>query len=102
MTPVSLIGSAAALCTTGAYIPQLVKTWRSRRAADISGHMFALLMLGTALWLAYGILKSDWAIIAAKRRLAGAGQRRHGAEAAARLKDYNLSPRLCAAVQCAP
>lgn len=65
MTPVSLIGSAAALCTTGAYIPQLVKTWRSRRAADISGHMFALLMLGTALWLAYGILKNDWAIIAA-------------------------------------
>lgn len=65
MTPVSLIGSAAALCTTGAYIPQLVKTWRSRRAADISGPMFALLMLGTALWLAYGILKIDWAIIAA-------------------------------------
>jgi MtN3 and saliva related transmembrane protein len=65
MTSVSLIGSAAALCTTCSYIPQVVKTWRSRRAADISGHMFALLMLGTALWLAYGILKTDWAIIAA-------------------------------------
>jgi MtN3 and saliva related transmembrane protein len=65
MTAVSLIGSAAALCTTGAYVPQLVKTWRSRRAADISGNMFALLMLGTALWLAYGILKTDWAIMAA-------------------------------------
>lgn len=65
MTPVSLIGSAAALCTTGAYIPQLVKTWRSRRAAGVSGPMFALLMLGTALWLAYGILKTGWAIMAA-------------------------------------
>lgn len=65
MSPVSLIGTAAACCTTGAYIPQAVKIWRSRSAADISVHMFAIMALGTALWLAYGIAKVDWAIIAA-------------------------------------
>jgi MtN3 and saliva related transmembrane protein len=65
MMTVSLIGAAAAICTTGAYIPQAVKTWRTRSAVDISSQMFAIMALGTALWLAYGILKIDWAIIAA-------------------------------------
>jgi MtN3 and saliva related transmembrane protein len=65
MNLVSVIGTAAACCTTGAYIPQVVKTWRTRSAADISSHMFAIMALGTALWLAYGLFKTDWAIIGA-------------------------------------
>lgn len=65
MTLVTLLGTAAACCTTGAYLPQVVKTWRSRSAADISSHMFAIMATGTALWLAYGILKTDWSIIGA-------------------------------------
>jgi MtN3 and saliva related transmembrane protein len=62
---VSLIGTAAACCTTGAYIPQVVKIWRTRSAADISSHMFAIMALGTALWLIYGIALIDWPIICA-------------------------------------
>jgi MtN3 and saliva related transmembrane protein len=65
MTPVSLLGAAAACCTTGAYIPQALKTWRTRSAIDISSRMFAIMALGTALWLAYGIARTDWAIIGA-------------------------------------
>jgi MtN3 and saliva related transmembrane protein len=62
---VSLIGTAAACCTTGAYVPQVVKTWRTRSAADISSHMFAIMALGNGLWLAYGIVLGDWPIIGA-------------------------------------
>ncbi|HVW74927.1 MAG TPA: SemiSWEET transporter [Rhizomicrobium sp.] len=62
---VGLIGTAAACCTTGAYIPQVVKTWRTRSAGDISPHMFAIMATGTALWLAYGIMVMDWPVIGA-------------------------------------
>ena len=65
MNVISLVGAAAAVCTTGAFVPQVAKTWRSRSAADISGHMFAIMALGNALWLAYGIARMDWAIIGA-------------------------------------
>jgi MtN3 and saliva related transmembrane protein len=65
MNVIGLVGAAAAVCTTGAFVPQVAKTWRSRSAADISGHMFAIMALGNALWLAYGIALGDWAIIGA-------------------------------------
>ena len=65
MDIIRLIGTAAACCTTGAYIPQVVKTLQTRSAADISFGMFAIMTLGTALWLAYGIALTDWPIIGA-------------------------------------
>ncbi|HET7083687.1 MAG TPA: SemiSWEET transporter [Rhizomicrobium sp.] len=65
MQLVTLIGTTAACCTTGAYLPQVVKTWRSGSAADISLRMYAVMSLGTALWLAYGLIQNDWPIIGA-------------------------------------
>lgn len=62
---IPLIGTAAACCTSGAYIPQVIKTWRTRSAVDISSHMFAIMVVGNALWLTYGILLHDWPIIGA-------------------------------------
>ena len=41
------------------------KTWRTRSAVDISLQMFAIMTLGTALWLLYGIWQRDWPIIGA-------------------------------------
>ena len=62
---VHIVGFAAAICTTGAYIPQFLKTWRTRSAVDISLQMFAIMTLGTALWLLYGMWQQDWPIIGA-------------------------------------
>jgi len=50
-----LAGLAAATLTTGAFVPQVVRTWRTRSANDISAAWIALFGLGLALWLAYGI-----------------------------------------------
>lgn len=60
-----LIGYAAAILTTLAFLPQLVKTWRSRSARDVSLGTFLMFTLGVALWLAYGLLLGAWPIIAA-------------------------------------
>jgi MtN3 and saliva related transmembrane protein len=65
MSWVTLIGSAAATCSTVAYLPQVIRTWRTRSTRDISVGMFAVIVLATALWLIYGIALDDGAIIAA-------------------------------------
>lgn len=50
------IGMLAALCTTVAFVPQLLRVWRLRSARDISLTMFLVFSLGVFLWLLYGIL----------------------------------------------
>jgi len=65
MNWVSLMGAAAGICTTVAYVPQVLKTWRSRSTSDISLTMFAVMVTGVVLWLGYGIALHDWVIIAA-------------------------------------
>ncbi|MDX2157577.1 MAG: SemiSWEET transporter [Hyphomicrobiaceae bacterium] len=61
----TVVGAAAAVCTTIANVPQVAKTWRTRRADDLSLKMLILLMSGIALWLVYGLLKWDLLIILA-------------------------------------
>jgi MtN3 and saliva related transmembrane protein len=62
---VDYLGYAAALCTTGAYIPQVLRVWRTRSTDDISLKAFLTLVTGLALWLAYGIWKGDFPMMAA-------------------------------------
>jgi MtN3 and saliva related transmembrane protein len=54
-----LTGYGAATLTTIAFLPQVFKVWRSRSAKDISLPMYALFTLGTALWLAYGLMSGS-------------------------------------------
>ncbi len=65
MSVVTLIGLVAAFCTTLAYAPQALKTWRTRQTRDISLGMFALMVTGVALWLVYGVLIEDLPLILA-------------------------------------
>ena len=65
MDGVTLVGSAAAFCTTASYFPQLRKCWKTGEAGDLSLWMFLVLSTGVALWIAYGFLKSDYVIVTA-------------------------------------
>ncbi|MAQ92311.1 hypothetical protein B1759_18745 [Rubrivirga sp. SAORIC476] len=65
MTGITLLGLAAAACTTASFIPQVVKAWRSGSSADLSLGMYVLITLGIGLWLVYGLLVRDLPIIAA-------------------------------------
>jgi MtN3 and saliva related transmembrane protein len=62
---ISFIGSAAAVCTTLAYLPQVLRAWRTRSTHDVSLKMYILMVLGTMLWLAYGVALTDWPLIGA-------------------------------------
>ena len=62
---VTLVGSLAATLTTGSFVPQMVKAYRTKRMQDVSPYLMALFASGTMLWLAYGIFKADWVIIIA-------------------------------------
>ena len=59
------VGLFAAFCTTVSYVPQLKKCWETGSAGDLSLKMFSILATGVALWVAYGVLKSDYVIILA-------------------------------------
>ncbi len=62
---ITLLGMAAATLTTIAFLPQVIKSWRTRSTRDVSLGMFLTRTLGILLWLAYGTLISDLPLIAA-------------------------------------
>ena len=59
------VGFAAGILTTIAFLPQVVLTWRTRRAAGVSLGMYAVFTAGTALWRVYGIGIGSVPVIAA-------------------------------------
>ena len=61
----NLIGYCAATLTTAAFVPQAIKTLRSRDTRAISLWMYAVLTVGVALWLAYGLVLVSWPVILA-------------------------------------
>lgn len=65
MELMTLIGLAAGFCTTAAFLPQVIKTWKSRSAKDLSLGMYSIFCTGVLLWLIYGIMISDLPIILA-------------------------------------
>lgn len=60
-----LVGYAAAILTTVAFVPQALKSWRTRDLSGVSLTMYGLFTAGVALWLAYGIMLGAWPIIVA-------------------------------------
>ena len=60
-----LLGYLAGLLTTIAFVPQLVLTLKTRDTRSLSLGMYTAFTLGVALWLAYGIVLHDRALIVA-------------------------------------
>lgn len=63
MTLLDVLGVVAGLLTTVAFLPQVIKTWKSKSAKDLSLSMFSLFVVGVILWLIYGILNANVPII---------------------------------------
>ena len=62
---IAFCGYAAAFCTTAAYVPQVVRIWRTRSTKDISLGMFLVMILGLVFWLVYGISIGSLPVIVA-------------------------------------
>ncbi len=60
-----LIGYLAAICTTLAFVPQALKTIKSRDTTGISLSMYVIFTTGVFLWLVYGLLLVNFPLIAA-------------------------------------
>jgi MtN3 and saliva related transmembrane protein len=56
------VGGIAAVCTTGAFIPQILKI-RRQGGGDLSYPMLYLYLTGILLWLAYGLMLHAAAVI---------------------------------------
>ncbi|HEX8514738.1 MAG TPA: SemiSWEET transporter [Bacteroidia bacterium] len=59
----NIIGIAAGVFTSSAMIPQLIKLIKDKKADDISLPMLFILITGLCLWIWYGIMQKDPAII---------------------------------------
>lgn len=65
MNLAEIVGAGAALLTRSSFVPQAVKVVRTRETAAISLAMYSLFTAGITLWLVYGLLTSQWTIVAA-------------------------------------
>lgn len=61
----SYIGFFAAICTTVAFIPQVIKVYKSKHTKDISLGMFLFLNLGFILWICYGLMIKSYPVVIA-------------------------------------
>jgi MtN3 and saliva related transmembrane protein len=59
---VEYLGLAASSLATLAFLPQVVKTWRTHIANDFSLVTLLMLEAGTGLWIVYGLLRDAPAI----------------------------------------
>lgn len=51
-----IVGYLAAILTTAAYVPQLVKVLRHKHTQSISLGMYVTMSMGIAMWFVYGVL----------------------------------------------
>ena len=56
---ITMIGFAAAICTTASFMPQAIKTIRTKDTSGISLSMYWLFTIGTLLWLSFGLLTGN-------------------------------------------
>jgi len=61
----AILGLAAGVLTTSCWVPQLARAYRTRSTGDISWVYITALGSGIVLWLAYGTIEHDTALVAA-------------------------------------
>lgn len=62
MSLMNFVGTVAAVCTTGAFVPQIVKI-RRQGGKDLSYAMLVVYLTGILLWLGYGLMLRAAAVI---------------------------------------
>lgn len=60
---VQIIGICAAIASVASFIPQAWKIIKTKDVKGLSRRMYVLTALSFSLWLAFGMLKSEWALI---------------------------------------
>ena len=62
---VEIFGYIAAILTTAAFLPQLLKTLKTRKAEDVSLITLVMFIIGVLCWIIYGYKISSTPILSA-------------------------------------
>lgn len=63
MNTTTIIGLIACLLTTGAFLPQIIKTIKTKETKDISLSMYIIYIIGVLVWFVYGFMIQETAIL---------------------------------------
>ena len=63
MSLTDMMGYMAATLTSIAFLPQVLKTIRTRDTSSISLLMYSLFVAGVLCWLIWGLLLQQWPVI---------------------------------------
>jgi len=56
-------GYFAGFLTVVSFLPQVIRTWRSKQVRDLHLGMFTLLVTASSLWIVYGAIIGSWPVI---------------------------------------
>jgi MtN3 and saliva related transmembrane protein len=65
MMTTTILGILAGTFCTVSFVPQVLKIYKTKNVSDLSIITFSMFSLGVALWMAYGIVLNDYAIVIA-------------------------------------
>jgi MtN3 and saliva related transmembrane protein len=60
---IEYFGYFAGFLTVASFVPQVIRTWRTRRTGDLHLGMFTLLVTASTLWIVYGAIIGSWPVI---------------------------------------
>jgi MtN3 and saliva related transmembrane protein len=60
---IEYLGYFAGTLTVLSFLPQVYRSWQTRRTGDLSMGMFTLLIAASSLWMVYGVLNRDWPVV---------------------------------------
>lgn len=65
MEAISIVGFTAAIFTTISFLPQVIKTIKTKHSRDLSIGMYSFFVTGVLLWFVYGFFIHDIPMIIA-------------------------------------
>lgn len=66
MDKADIIGFIAAVLVNFAFLPQFIKSWKTKKTDDLSLFMYFVYIAGIGMWLVYGIFTKNMPIIFSK------------------------------------
>jgi MtN3 and saliva related transmembrane protein len=71
MNWIEAMGLFGAFLTSVTFIPQVYKTWQTKKAGDLSLSMLLIVVLSTVVWLTYAVALMLWPVIIANAIIGG-------------------------------
>lgn len=65
MDAVTILGLVGGALTTSSFLPQVIKSWKTKSTGDVSMWMFLLLTVGILIWMVYGFMIGSLPVVVA-------------------------------------